>query len=224
MSTYPFTRMVASGLLATAIGGGAMTPSQNMPRPVTSVQAIAGAAPTEPVRWRGHGWGYRGYGWGYGGYRGYGWGWRRPNYGGAIAAGAIAGGTWGSLGRPAPPTTAMATRLITATTQPTDPCMTGQRTTDRPIIVARTPGPSIIAAPTGGLSTTAEHITGQRTSTDVRTTGVRTGGDEDKRADTIAPGPEASPELELGSRAALATAAGLLRSRARLACPSLTHC
>ena len=87
MSTHPFTRMVASGLLATAIGGGAMTPSQSMPLPVTSVQAIAGAAPTEPVRWRGYGWGYRGYGWGYGGYRGYGWGWRRPNYGGAIAAG-----------------------------------------------------------------------------------------------------------------------------------------
>ena len=47
------------------------------------------------VRWRGYGWGYRGYGWGYGGYRSYGWGWRRPNYGGAIAAGAIAGGILG---------------------------------------------------------------------------------------------------------------------------------
>ena len=95
MSTHPFTRMVAAGLLATAIGGGAMTPSQSMTLPVTSVPEIAGAAPTEHVRWRGYGWGYRGYGWGYGGYRGYGWGWRRPNYGGAIAAGAIAGGILG---------------------------------------------------------------------------------------------------------------------------------
>src|SRR3954464_6849264 len=98
MSTHPFTRMVASGLLATTIVGGAMTPSQSMPLPVTSVQAIAGAAPTENVYWRGDGWGYRGYGWGY---RRYGWGWRRPNYGGAIAAGAIAGGILG-LAAPAP--------------------------------------------------------------------------------------------------------------------------
>jgi len=49
---------------------------------VTSAPEIAGAVPTEHVRW----WG----GWG-----GYGWGWRRPNYGGAIAAGAIAGGILG---------------------------------------------------------------------------------------------------------------------------------
>src|SRR6185436_4187097 len=56
-----------------------------MTLPVTSVQEIAGAAPTEHVRWRGYGWGYRGYG----------WGWRRPNYGAAIAAGAIAGGILG---------------------------------------------------------------------------------------------------------------------------------
>jgi hypothetical protein len=85
MSTHPFTRMVASGLLATAIVAGAATPSQSMPLPVTSVQKIAGAAPTENVYWRGYGWGYHGYG----------WGWRRPNYGGAIAAGAIAGGILG---------------------------------------------------------------------------------------------------------------------------------
>jgi hypothetical protein len=68
MSTHPFTRMVASGLLATAIVAGAATPSQSMPLPVTSVQKIAGAAPTENVYWRGYGWGYHGYG----------WGWRRP--------------------------------------------------------------------------------------------------------------------------------------------------
>src|SRR5215207_4570946 len=85
MSTHPFTRMMASGLLATAVVAGAATPSQSMPLPVTSVQKMAGAAPTENVYWRGYGWGYRGYG----------WGWRRPNYGGAIAAGAIAGGILG---------------------------------------------------------------------------------------------------------------------------------
>ena len=63
----------------------ARSPYQSMPLPVTSVQKMAGAAPTENVYWRGYGWGYRGYG----------WGWRRPNYGGAIAAGAIAGGILG---------------------------------------------------------------------------------------------------------------------------------
>src|SRR4051812_33450224 len=116
--------------------------------------------------------------------------------------------SWGSRQRPAPPTTAMATRLITATPRPTGGCTTGQRTTDRPIIAARTTGPSTTAAPTGGLSTTAEHITGQRTSTDVRTTGVRTGGDEDKRAGTIAAGTEAPPELELGRGTVLDGMAG----------------
>src|SRR5215207_4459980 len=54
MSTHPFTRMVASGLLATAVVAGAATPSQSMPLPVTSVQEIAGAAPTENVYWRGY--------------------------------------------------------------------------------------------------------------------------------------------------------------------------
>src|SRR3954447_15114834 len=78
--------------------------------------------------------------------------------------------SWGSRQRPALPTTAMATRLITATTRPTRACTTGQRTTDRRIIAARTTGPSIIAVPTGGLPTT----------------GVRIGGDEDKRAETVA--------------------------------------
>src|SRR5215207_4915836 len=72
---------------------------------------------------------------------------------------------WGSRQRPAPPTTAMATR-------PTGACTTAVRTTDR----------SIIAGPTGGLSTTVGPITDQRTSTGVRITGVRTGGDEGNRA------------------------------------------
>src|SRR5215207_9808352 len=82
-----FTRVVAIGALATALSGGVMSSSQALTLPVTPVQGIAGASPTEHVQWRGYSWG-RGYGWG-------GYGWRRPNYGGAIAAGAIAGGLLG---------------------------------------------------------------------------------------------------------------------------------
>lgn len=83
MSDPRFTRILAAGALATTLAGGLITSTQAMPLPVTSVQEIAGAAPTEQVRWYGYRWG------------GYGWGWRRPNYGGAIAAGAIAGGLLG---------------------------------------------------------------------------------------------------------------------------------
>ena len=72
--------ILTASALAIPLAGGITTSSQAMPLPVTSVQEIAGTAPTEQVRW----WG----GWG-------GWGWRRPNYGGAIAAGAIAGGLLG---------------------------------------------------------------------------------------------------------------------------------
>src|SRR4051794_33592051 len=82
MSGPRFTRVLAAGALAATLTGTIAAPSQAMPLPVTSVQEIAGTVPTEHVRW----WG----GWG-----GYGWGWRRPNYGGAIAAGAIAGGILG---------------------------------------------------------------------------------------------------------------------------------
>src|SRR5215213_8593160 len=72
--------VLTASALAISLDGGITTSSQAMPLPVTSVREIAGTAPTEQVRW----WG----GWG-------GWGWRRPNYGGAIAAGAIAGGLLG---------------------------------------------------------------------------------------------------------------------------------
>src|SRR3954465_1960130 len=71
--------------------------------------------------------------------------------------------SWGSRRRPAPPTTAMATRLTTAMATPpthagtTDPRITGPSTT-----AVRITDRSIIAGPTGGLSTT----------------GVRIGGDE----------------------------------------------
>ena len=82
MSGPRFTRILAAGTLATTIAGSMVTSSQAMPLPVTSVQEIAGAVPTEHVKWRGCGWG------------GYGWGWRRPNYGGAIAAGAMIGPDW----------------------------------------------------------------------------------------------------------------------------------
>src|SRR5829696_3012132 len=88
-------------------------------------------------------------------------------------------------------------------TRPTHACTTGQRTTGPSTTAVRTTDRSIIAGPTGGLSTTVGHITGQRTSTGVRITGVRTGGDKSIWADTIVPGPEASPELELGRRAVL---------------------
>ena len=79
-----FTRMLATGALATALACGFSPSSQALTLPVTSVQEVAGAAPAEPVYWRGYGW--RGHGWGYRrAYYGYGWrrpyyGWRRPYY------------------------------------------------------------------------------------------------------------------------------------------------
>src|SRR5215207_9376522 len=80
------TRIFAIGALAATLAGSIVPSSHAMPLPVTSVQEIAGAAPTEHVQW----WGYR---WG-----GYGWGWRRPYYGGgALAAGLIGGLALGTL-------------------------------------------------------------------------------------------------------------------------------
>src|SRR3954451_9360289 len=78
-----FTRILATGALATTLAGGMTTSSEAIPLPVTPVQGIAGTGPAEHVQWRRYGWG------------GDGWGWRRPKYGGAIAAGAIAGGLLG---------------------------------------------------------------------------------------------------------------------------------
>ena len=98
--TGHLTRILATSVLTATLAGSIATPSQAMPLPVTSVHEIAGAAPTEQVRWwggwggfRGRGYGFRGYGWG-----GYGGGWRRPYYGGgALAAGLIGGLALGSL-------------------------------------------------------------------------------------------------------------------------------
>src|SRR3954466_10478961 len=79
--------ILTASALAIPLAGGITTSSQAMPLPVTSVQEIAGTAPTEQVQW------WRGRGWG-----GYGWGWRRPYYGGgALAAGLIGGLALGSL-------------------------------------------------------------------------------------------------------------------------------
>ena len=85
--TGHLTRILATGVLAVTLTGSIATSSQAMPLPVTSVQEIAGSAPTEQVQW------WRGRGWG-----GYGWGWRRPYYGGgALAAGLIGGLALGTL-------------------------------------------------------------------------------------------------------------------------------
>src|SRR3954453_23999140 len=79
--------VLTASALAIPLAGGTTTSSQAMPLPVTSVQEIAGTAPTEQVQW------WRGRGWG-----GYGWGWRRPYYGGgALAAGLIGGLALGTL-------------------------------------------------------------------------------------------------------------------------------
>jgi len=90
--TGHLTRILATGVLATSLTGGIAAPSQAVPLPVASVQEIAGAAPTEQVRWWGGGWGWRRSYWGGG------WGWRRPYYGGgALAAGLIGGLALGTL-------------------------------------------------------------------------------------------------------------------------------
>src|SRR5215207_10277633 len=81
------TQILATSALATTLAGSIVTSSQAIPLPVTSVQKITGAAPTEQVQW------WRGRGWG-----GYGWGWRRPYYGGgALTAGLIGGLALGTL-------------------------------------------------------------------------------------------------------------------------------
>src|SRR4051812_17253035 len=70
------TRVLATGALAATFVGGTVTSSHAISLPVTSVQEIAGSAPTEQVRWGGGWGGFRGGGYGFRGYgfRGYGWG------------------------------------------------------------------------------------------------------------------------------------------------------
>src|SRR3954449_6598901 len=87
MISSRLTCILATGALAATLVGGPVTSSHAISLPVTSVQEIAGTAPTEQVQW------WRGRGWG-----GYGWGWRRPYYGGgALAAGLIGGLALGTL-------------------------------------------------------------------------------------------------------------------------------
>ena len=73
MTRPRLTPVIATSALAATLAGSIVTSSQAMPLPVTSVQEIAGAAPTEHVQWRG------------------GWG------GGALAAGLIGGLALGTL-------------------------------------------------------------------------------------------------------------------------------
>ena len=105
MAGSRLTRILATGALAATFVGGTVTSSHAISLPVTSVQEIAGSAPTEQVRWGGGWGGFRGGGYGFRGYgfRGYGWGgygggWRRPYYGGgALAAGLVGGLALGTL-------------------------------------------------------------------------------------------------------------------------------
>ena len=62
-----FTRLLATGALATTLACGMAPSAQAMTLPVISVQEVAGSAPAEAIYWRGYGW------------RGYGWGWRRAH-------------------------------------------------------------------------------------------------------------------------------------------------
>src|SRR4051794_17438590 len=94
------THILAASALAATLAGSITTSAQAIPLPVTSVQEIAGSAPTEQVRWRGGWGGFRGGGYGFRGYGGggYGGGWRRPYYGGgALAAGLVGGLALGTL-------------------------------------------------------------------------------------------------------------------------------
>src|SRR4051812_49794386 len=100
------TGVLATGALAATFVGGTVTSSHAISLPVTSVQEIAGSAPTEQVRWGGGWGGFRGGGYGFRGYgfRGYGWG----GYGGGGGAapfgggGACGGGRRGAPRRGAP--------------------------------------------------------------------------------------------------------------------------
>ena len=93
MSRSRLTRVLATSALTATLAGSLAAPSHAIPLPVTSVHEIAGATPTEHVRWWGGGWGWRGAYWGGG------WGWRRSYWGGggALAAGLIGGLTLGTL-------------------------------------------------------------------------------------------------------------------------------
>src|SRR4051794_2265010 len=93
------THILAASALAATLAGSITTSAQAIPLPVTSVQEIAGSAPSERVGWGG-GWGGFGGGGGFRSYGGggYGGGWRRPYYGGgALAAGLVGGLALGTV-------------------------------------------------------------------------------------------------------------------------------
>src|SRR3982750_3463971 len=99
------THILAASALAATLAGSITTSAQAIPLPVTSVQEIAGSAPSEQVRWgggwggfRGGGYGFRGYG---GGFRSYGWGGYggggggTSSWGGGLLGGVAGGGRGG---------------------------------------------------------------------------------------------------------------------------------
>jgi hypothetical protein len=53
MSRSQLTDILATSALAATLAGSIVTPSQAIPLPVTSVQEIAGATPTEHDGWLG---------------------------------------------------------------------------------------------------------------------------------------------------------------------------
>src|SRR4051794_41585785 len=86
------THILAASALAATLAGSITTSAQAIPLPVTSVQEIAGSAPSEQVRWGGGWGGFRGGGYGF---RGYGGGLCSAGRGGSGRGGGGAPPCWG---------------------------------------------------------------------------------------------------------------------------------